>query len=63
MVNDRAKNVVFQQLDLDGYNRAILPSPTVNGDNIVFRDNDITNRHTSICFVLGSASTGAHAAR
>jgi Right handed beta helix region len=57
-VNDRANNVVVQQLDLDGYNRARLPSPTVNGDNVVFRDNDITNRHTSICFVLGSREYG-----
>jgi parallel beta-helix repeat protein len=57
-VNDRANNVVLQQLDLDGYNRARLPSPTVNGDNVVFRDNDVTNRHTSICFVLGSREYG-----
>ncbi len=57
-VNDRANNVVLQQLDLDGYNRARLPSPTVNGDNVAFRDNDITNRNTSICFVLGSREYG-----
>ena len=57
-VNDHASNVIFQQLDLDGYNRARLPSPTVNGDNVVFRDNDITNRNTSICFLLGSREYG-----
>ena len=57
-VNDHANNLVFQNLDLDGYNRERLPSPTVNGDNVVFRDNDITNRHTSICFLLGSREWG-----
>jgi hypothetical protein len=57
-VNDHANNLVFQHLDLDGYNRDRLPSPTVNGDNIAFRDNDVTNRHTSICFLLGSREWG-----
>ena len=57
-VTDQANNVVLQQLDLDGYNHARLPSPTVNGDNVVFRDNDVTNRHTSICFLLGSREWG-----
>ena len=57
-VADEANNVVVQQLDLDGRNRARLPSPTVNGDNVVFRDNDVTNRHTSICFLLGSVEWG-----
>ena len=57
-ITDHANNVVFQHLDLDGYNRERLPSPTVNGDHVVFRDNDITNRHTSICFLLGSREWG-----
>jgi hypothetical protein len=57
-VADEANNVVIQQLDLDGRNRASLPSPTVNGNNAVFRDNDVTNRHTSICFLLGSTEWG-----
>ena len=57
-VADEANNVVIQQLDLDGRNRANLPSPTVNGNNAVFRDNDVTNRHTSICFLLGSTEYG-----
>jgi nitrous oxidase accessory protein NosD len=57
-LTDQANNVVLQQLDLDGYNHARLPSPTVNGDNVVFRDNDVTNRHTSICFLLGSREWG-----
>jgi hypothetical protein len=57
-VADGANNVVVQQLDLDGRNRAKLPSPTINGDNAVFRDNDVTNRHTTICFLLGSTEWG-----
>ena len=57
-LTDHANNVILQHLDLDGYNHARLPSPTVNGDNVVFRDNDVTNRHTSICFLLGSREWG-----
>ncbi len=57
-VSDDANNVVVQQLDLDGRNVANLPSPTVNGDNAVFRDNDVTNYHTTICFLLGSTEYG-----
>ena len=57
-VSDDANNVVVQQLDLDGRNAANLPSPTVNGDNAVFRDNDVTTHHTTICFLLGSAEYG-----
>ena len=30
----------------------------VNGDGIVFRDNDVTNHHTTICFLLGSDGYG-----
>jgi hypothetical protein len=57
-VSDEANNVAVQQLDLDGRNQDNLPSPTINGDNVAFRDNDVTNHHTSICFLLGSAEYG-----
>jgi hypothetical protein len=57
-VADEANNVVVQQLDLDGRNQDNLPSPTINGDNVTFRDNDVTNHHTSICFLLGSIEYG-----
>ena len=57
-VSDEANNVVVQQLDLDGRNAANLPSPTINGDNAIFRDNDVTNHHTTICFLLGSDEYG-----
>ena len=57
-VADTANNVAIQQLNLDGRNGDNLPSPTVNGDNAAFRDNDVTNRQTSICFLLGSREYG-----
>lgn len=50
-----ADNVTIAELDLDGRNSDLLPSPTVNADNATFRGNDVTNRHTAICFVLGGS--------
>ena len=56
-ITDEANNVVIQSLNLDG--RATpLPSPSVYGDGAVFRDNDVTNAHTNICFILGSDTYG-----
>jgi hypothetical protein len=57
-VANSANHVVFERLYLDGRNRARLPSPTVNGNDVVFRDNDVTTRHTTICFLLGSREFG-----
>ena len=57
-VANSANHVVFERLYLDGRNRARLPSPTVNGNDVVFRDSDITTRHTTICFLLGSREFG-----
>ena len=54
-----ASHIVVAALRLDG--RAInglgdadLPSPTVNGSDARFLDNDITNQRTRVCFVIGS---------
>ena len=58
VIAETANWVVIEQLDLDGRNDARLPSPTVNGDNITFRGNDVTNLHTGICFLLGSDEWG-----
>ena len=58
VIAETANWVVIEQLDLDGRNEARLPSPTVNGDNVTFRGNDVTNRHTGICFLLGSDEWG-----
>jgi Right handed beta helix region len=55
-VAEGAADVVVEGLNLDGRNAGGLPSPTVNGDRVVFRGNDVTNYHTAICFVLGSAT-------
>jgi hypothetical protein len=57
-VANSANHVVIRALHLDGRNRARLPSPTVNGNDIVFRENDVTTRHTTICFLLGSKEWG-----
>lgn len=64
-VSDRASFVTVADLKLNG--RAapacpagttctILPSPTVNGDDVIFEDNEVTNENTAICFNIGSSS-------
>ena len=57
-VANSANHVVIRQLFLDGRNRAKLPSPTVNGNDVVFRRNDVTTGDTTICFLLGSKEYG-----
>ncbi len=53
-VKDSANFVTIEGLDLDGRHPAdTLPSPSVYGNDVVFRDNDVTNYHTGICFLLG----------
>ncbi len=61
IVWDGADDVVVSGLRLDGVNAARAPSPTVLGDRSVFRDNEITNENTEICFILGSLARGAAA--
>jgi nitrous oxidase accessory protein NosD len=53
-----AHDVVVSDLVLDGRNDERLPSPTVNGDRIRFLRVEVTNRHTSICFNIGSERYG-----
>jgi len=53
-----ANRVTVEGLNLDGRNSRNLPSPTVNASDSVFRDNDVTNGHTAICFNLGHPSYG-----
>ena len=58
-VQDSANNVTVESLDLDGrQTNDTLPSPSVYGNDVVFRDNDVTNYHTGICFLLGSNDYG-----
>ena len=53
-----ANNVKIRDLVLDGRNPRSQPSPTVNANHAVFRGNEITNRHTSICLMLGHDDYG-----
>jgi parallel beta-helix repeat protein len=57
-VADTANFVTVESLNLDGRDSAGLPSPSVYGDDVVFRDNDVTDHHTGICFLLGSDQYG-----
>ena len=53
-----ADGVTIQDLGLDGRNPSRLPSPTVNANDAVFRNDDVTNHRTAICFMLGSSTWG-----
>jgi parallel beta-helix repeat protein len=57
-VAEGADGVTVQGLHLDGTNAAILPSPTINADDVTFRRNDVTNDHSAICFSLGHQDWG-----
>lgn len=57
-IADSANHVVISNLVLDGRNRENIPSPTVNGDDILFDHDEVTNHHTAICFLLGSRQYG-----
>ena len=55
-VADSADDVVVSNLNLDGRNAELLPSPTINGDRVSFIANDVTNAHTpAICFIVGNS--------
>jgi hypothetical protein len=54
-IKEHADGVTLSSLDLDGINAARLPSPTVNGNDATFSDDDVTNDHTEICFLIGSS--------
>jgi parallel beta-helix repeat protein len=54
-VADSANDVVVSRLRLDGSTTDGRPSPQINGDRVVFRDNEVSNKHTAICFVVGGA--------
>lgn len=46
--------VVVDGLVLDGRNSRSLPSPTINGDAVAFRGNDVFSPGDGMCFILGS---------
>jgi hypothetical protein len=57
-VKDSADFITVSSLDLDGRNARNLPSPAINGDDVGFVDNDVTNANTTICFSLGATIYG-----
>jgi hypothetical protein len=66
-IKDSANNILVRKVILDGSNAPTcssggtcdqLPSPSVYGDNVAFEENEVTNRNTGICFLLGSDSYG-----
>jgi Right handed beta helix region len=57
-IAEGANGVKVQDLVLDGVNSGDLPSPTVNADDAVFHNNEVTNEHTAICFDLGNSDYG-----
>lgn len=57
-IDQPGDGAIVTGLNLDGRSAADLPSPTINADDVVVRDNDITNGHTEICLLLGSARYG-----
>jgi hypothetical protein len=66
-ITESADFVTISSLDLDGSTAptcrprpecAVLPSPTVYGDDVVFWGNDVTNAHRTSCFLLGHVTRG-----
>lgn len=55
-----AARVKVDRLRLDGRNPRNLPSPTINADDVVFRDSNVSNRGSSSCFVLGGITQVRH---
>lgn len=46
-------NLILDGRNTSGANGVPLPSPTVDGSDVTFTANDVTNDHTAICFDLG----------
>ena len=53
-ITNEAPGATISRLKLNGRNDEGLPSPTVNGDDVTLRRNDITNYHSGICISVGS---------
>jgi len=53
-VPDSSNDVVFDGLVLNGRTSGARVSPDVQGDRVIFRNNDITNDNTAICLHIGS---------
>ena len=57
-ITESANFVTVSSLDLDGRNAGNLASPAINGDDVTFVDNDVTNYNTTICFSVGATTYG-----
>lgn len=53
-----ADRVTIRGLRLDGRNPKDQASPVVNANGATFRNNDVTNHHTGICFLIGHQRFG-----
>ena len=53
-VPEATNDVVIENLVLNGRTSGARVSPDVQGDRVVFRNNDITNDNTAICLHIGS---------
>ena len=53
-----APRVEIVGLKLDGANAARAPSPLVTASDVVIEGNEITNRHTADCLMLGIRAPG-----
>ena len=51
-IGRQASGVTVRDLVLNGRNPRSEASPFIGGQNATFRDNEVTNHHTSICFLL-----------
>ena len=65
LTTDRTSSyLTFQNMTFDGSaapsdgGGSLQPSPTVHGESIAFIGNEVTNRHTAICFAVGSEQYG-----
>jgi hypothetical protein len=64
LTTDRSSSyLTFQNMTFDGSaapsdGSELKPSPTVHGESIAFIGNEVTNRHTAICFAVGSEQYG-----
>jgi hypothetical protein len=54
-----ADNVTVSNLNLNGKGGASNIGPFVFADNATFENDDVTNEHTDICFMIGSISPSA----
>jgi parallel beta-helix repeat protein len=55
-IDPGASGVTVSHLNLDGRSPATDIGPKVFGDDATFDDVDVTNHHSEICFILGSAA-------